>query len=493
MIREGRFGKKMDEEVANYTSSLEFDKNIAMYDLLGSAAHALMLYENKIISKDDASKILKILKQMLNKGVQKLQFDPRDEDIHMVIEKYIIKEIGEVGGKLHTARSRNDQVACDLRMWVRDAVNDTISSIIELANTLLDISAKNVETVLPGYTHLQHAQPTTLAHHFLAHCDALTRDLERLEDAYKRINLNPLGSGALATTSFAIDRKRTAQLLGFDGIIENSIDAVSARDFMLEVLSSLAILMGDIGRMLEELILWSTYEFGFVELSNKFASTSSIMPQKKNPDVLEIVRARASKVLGNLVSSLTLVKSLPYAYNRDLQELSPLLFDSFNVTKSSLIILNKVIKTLKINKKRMLEICNENFITATELADLIVKEKGIPFRTAHRIVGALVSEAIKAGKRPAEINAEFVDEISKKVIGKPLNIKGEKIKRALLPFEAVAAKNVTGGPSPTEVKRMIKIREKIISKKQENLKNRAKRIEDSQQLLFSAMDNLIEG
>jgi argininosuccinate lyase len=481
-IRESRLGRKFDKETASYASSVEFDKNIIEYDLLGSAAHAVMLCEQGIITRQEASKILKHLEKLLEGN--KLKFDPKSEDVHMLVEEYLIKKLGEVGGKLHTARSRNDQIACDLRMWVREKINATALQICSLCNILLEISSRHTATILPGYTHLQHAQPTTLAHHLLAHCDALIRDLERLEDAYKRVNLNPLGSCALATTSFPIDRDRTSQLLGFEGLIENSIDAVAARDFMLETLSCVSILMLSLSRMIEELILWSTSEFGFVELSNEFSSTSSIMPQKKNPDVLEIMRARVSRATGNLNSSMSMVKSLPYAYNRDLQEISPLLLNSFEIAQSSLSILNKILKTLKINEQRMLS-CTENFITATELADLLVREEKIPFRTAHQIVGRMVAEN--------KIDSTMLERISKKVIGRSIELSDEKIKKTLSPLAAIESKKVTGGPSKGEARRMIASREKLVSQKVKNLKERMKKIRESRQLLCDAMDNIIGG
>ncbi len=484
-IREGRLGRKFNREAASYASSIEFDRNILEYDVLGSAAHAVMLCEQGIITRQEASKILKQLEKLLEGN--KLKFDPRSEDIHMLVEEYLIKKLGEVGGKLHTARSRNDQIACDLRMWVRGEINRTTSKACELGKTLLEMSSGHTATILPGYTHLQHAQPTTLAHHLLAHCDALIRDLERLEDAYRRVNLNPLGSCALATTSFPIDRERTSQLLGFEGLIENSMDAVASRDFVLETLSCISILMLDVSRIAEELILWSTSEFGFVELSNGFSSTSSIMPQKKNPDVLEIMRARASRVLGNTNSSMCMIKSLPYAYNRDLQEISPLLLDSFEIAQSSLSILNRILKTMKINEQRMLS-CIEDFAAATELADLLVREEKIPFRTAHQIVGRAVAGAVRNNKK---IDSTLLERISKSIAGKSIKLSDKKIRETLSPAAAVESKKVAGGPSKGEVRRMIASREKLASQKVKNVNERMKKIRKSRQLLCAAMDNIM--
>lgn len=485
MIRESRLGRKFDRETASYASSIEFDKNIITYDLLGSAAHAVMLCEQGIVTRGDASKILKQVENLLEGN--KLKFDPKSEDIHMLVEEYLIKKLGETGGKLHTARSRNDQIACDLRMWVREEINATASQICSMCSTLLEVSSRHAATILPGYTHLQHAQPTTLAHHLLAHCDALMRDVERFENAYERVNLNPLGSCALATTSFPIDRERTSRLLGFEGLIENSMDAISSRDFILETLSCVSILMLDLSRIVEELVLWSTSEFGFVELSSEFCSTSSIMPQKKNPDVLEIMRARASRVLGNLNSSMCMVKSLPYAYNRDLQEISPLLLDSFEIAQSSLSILNRILKTLKINEQRMLS-CAENFIAATELADFLVREKKVPFRTAHQIVGKAIAETIEKNKK---IDSALLERISKKVSGKSIKLGSREIEKTLSLRAAIESKKVAGGPSSAEVRRMIAAREKLLSQKVKGIKERTKKIRESRQLLCAAMDGII--
>lgn len=484
MIRGGRIGEEVDEGVAEYTSSLDFDKGIFEYDLLNDMAHVVMLTERGIIKKGDAAEILNALKELLEGEIGRLELDPKKEDIHMVIEDYLTVKIGEVAGKMHTARSRNDQVATDLRMKVRDEVNSTIRCIIDLIRVLLEKSAENIETVMPGYTHLQHAQPTTLGHHYLAYVDALLRCVGRLEEAYNRINLCPLGSAALATTSFDIDRERTAELLGFDAVLENSEDATSTRDFMLEVMSDLSILMIEISRVLEEMILWSSFEFGFIELDDKFASTSSIMPQKKNPDVAEIMRARTSRVLGNLVSTLSSIKSLPYAYSRDLQEVSPLAFDSFEIVDDSLRILTSTLKTIKVNKGRMKELCDANFSTATELADLIVKERGVPFRTAHKIVGNIVSKAIKNGMTTKDIDSKFLDSISIDVMGSKLKIKDGKIKEALDPVESIKGKAVIGGPAPDEVGRMIKTRKKEISEKESRLNERVEKIETSKEGLL---------
>ena len=488
MLRKGRLGGTFDADAASYTSSLDFDKNIASYDILGDVAHTIMLYESKIIKKTEAKKILAGLLKIY-KDAEKLRFGPQMEDVHMAVEQKLTKSIGNVGGKLHTARSRNDQVVLDLRMWARDELFAVSRLLISLKRTLLELCREHTDTILPGYTHMQRAQPTTLAHHLLSYVDAFARDLDRLSDAYSRINLSPLGACAFASTSFSIDAKKTAALLGFDGIMENTMDAVSSRDFITEMLSCLAIIEANVNRLASELILWSTIEFGFIEIDDRFASTSSIMPQKKNPDVLEIMRARASRTSGNLVAGLSMVKGLPNTYNRDFQELSPLLHDSLQITKESLLVIEKITRTAKVNSDRMAEACDEGFITATELADLLVKEKGMPFRTAHQIVGKAVKKAIKENKKPSEIDSKFLG----KIPGWPKGIAESKIKDALSPYMAVKSKDATGGPAPQECKRSISAKTRALSRREKKLADRAKKVEDSKALLLNTAKRLGRG
>ncbi len=476
----------MDWDAVVFTSSLDFDRVLLRFDILGDIAHVIMLSEAGILGRDDAKKILKGLKTLLA-DCDNLEFAHELEDIHMALEAELIRRIGDVGGKLHTARSRNDQVACDLRMWVREEVNTISYLLIRLIKTLLKLSNSHRETIMPGYTHLQHAQPTTLAHHLLSYCDAYFRNLQRLRECYKRINLNPLGAGALSTTSYPIDRRVTTRLLGFDGIIENSMDAVSSRDFLLETMASLSLLAVDISRFAEDLILWSTYEFGFVEISNEFASTSSIMPQKKNPDTLEIIRGKTGRVIGNLTACLAISKSLPNSYNRDLQEISPLASNSIEIIKASLTLMEKILASLKVNQEKMAASCNETFITATELADFFVKKKGLPFRTAHEIVGKIVSEAMKAGLKPSDVDLNFIE----KVYGKKLGITETEVKRILSPIEAVKSRKTLGSPSPEETSRMIKMRERWIDREEENLKRRINRLRSCEKTLFKEVERLV--
>ena len=434
MIREGRLGAEVDEDFAVYTSSLSFDRKIFRFDIIASMAHAMMLEKIGVINKEELSDILRGLHQILNEGFESLDIDPRLEDIHVAVEKKLIKKIGATGGKLHTARSRNDQIACDLRLWIREEIVMVYEDLLKLISVLLQKSEENVNTIIPGYTHLQRAQPTTLAHHFLAYVDTLLRNTDRLLHAYHVVNKNPLGACAFATSSFPIDREFTTKILGFDEVLENSMDAVSSRDFMIELLFCLATIMIDLSRISEEIVLWSTQEFGFVELSSNMCSTSSIMPQKKNPDALELLRAKSSRVIGNLASGLTILRALPQSYNRDLQELSPIVAESLDISRSSIRVLRKIIETMKINKDKTRESCDES-ILATDLADFLVKIEKIPFREAHRLVATSIS-------------TNTIDTL--------FDLYEKKTGKKLTPEIAVKERKVRGGPSPEEVKRILK-------------------------------------
>jgi argininosuccinate lyase len=493
MIREGRLGKSFDEEVSAKTSSLEFDIELFRYDLLTDMAHIVMLVDTGIIEKEDAKKLLQVLKKIEKKGIQSLDISPELEDIHMAIESQIIKEIGDTGGRLQTARSRNDQVACDLRMKTREDVNLLIKSIIGLIIALLEVAEKNTLTLIPAFTHLQHAQPTTLAHHLISYVDSLIRNITRLEDAYDRIDLCPLGAGAVTTTSYPIDRNQTSSLLGFEKVLENSMDAVSSRDYLVEVGSIASLISIDISRISEELILWSTKEFSFIEISSSFASTSSIMPQKKNPDVIEIVRARTASVFGSLVSILTMQRSLPQSYNRDLQELSPIFFRIINTTTTSLSLISRVVNTMQINEDIMNAGTLLDFSTATELADILVKEKKIPFRTAHQIVGKAVTTAIKEDRSPEEFSSEFMDRISTSVTGDKLGLSDEKVTSAMTPLLAVKARKVLGGPAPEQIKKAIHKRFDEIVEKEKNLAKREGKLSSSIKVLLDRVDSILEG
>ncbi|MHC1595248.1 MAG: argininosuccinate lyase [Candidatus Syntropharchaeales archaeon] len=440
IIRRGRLKKQIDESSLEFLQSLDADRWIFDADLLVDKAHTRMLLENKIISEKEASIILDGLKQIEEGGIEILELEAY-EDIHACVESKLIELIGEeAGGRMHTARSRNDEVATCIRIALRREELKLIDYLNDLRRTILKRAEENVETLMPGFTHLQFAQPTTLAHHLLAHFDALSRDLERLDALYHRTNLSPLGAAAFASTSFPIDRDRTMELLGFEGLVENSMDAVSARDFLIEAISVFSIIMMHLSRLAEELILWSSQGFDMIELDDAVTSTSSIMPQKKNPDLAELIRAKTGTVYGDLTAVLTIMKAMPMSYNRDLQELTPHLLSAVTITKSSLRGMTKMIGSMRVKSESMRAKLDLGDLMATNLADTLVRECGIPFRTAHKIVGEVISE----GRRIEEL-----DEAT--------------LKEALDPALSVDRRKVTGGPSPREVRRMIDKRKKALS------------------------------
>ena len=442
----------MTSDAAAFTSSLEFDRRIFKADIHCNLAHTTMLKEQGIIPPQDANKILAALHELEKEGICALDLDPSVEDVHMAVENYVTAKIGESAGFMHTGKSRNDQVATDLRLVLKEDIQEILTDILKFIQIILDKAYDHRETVMVGYTHLQHAQPTTFAHHLLSYAQALKRDYERLKDAYKRVDMSPLGSAALTTTSFPIDRERTRELLDFSQLLENSIDAVSSRDFMAATVFALTMLASTLSKICEEMVLWSTYEFGMVEISHEFSSTSSIMPQKKNPDVAEIVRAKTAGVQGELVTILTILKALPQSYNWDLQEVTPHIWNAVDNSHSMLNITQEMLSTVEFKQERGRELAQANFSTATELADLMVREKNLPFRIAHQIVGRTVTKALDSGIKPAEIDSAFLDKISEELFSKHLGLNDELVKNALDPYQVVKTRNVVGGPSPEVVK-----------------------------------------
>lgn len=448
ILRRGRLAIEPDKDIMNFTSSMEADRRIFGSDIEVDRAHVVMLKEKGIIDSEDCASILTGLDKIKIEGIEAL--DPSYEDVHIALEARLIEMVGEdVGGRMHSGRSRNDEVATCIRLSLRKEILALMDEIQGLMTTLIDTAGKHHETMMPGYTHTQHAQPTTLAHHLLAHANALSRDLERLKGAYLRTNQSPLGAAAFASTGFAIDRERTAELLGFDKVIENSMDSVGTRDFIIEALGCYANLMTNLSRLAEELILWSSSEFNFIELDDAYSSTSSIMPQKKNPDIAELLRAKTGTVHGSLSSVLTICKALPYSYNRDLQEATPHLWRGTDHVRASVRMAEGMVGTMKARKENMERAANIGFMTATELADTIVRTTGIPFRTAHYIIGA----AAKTGKTP---QLSMLDEISLDIIDERLSDKGlseKDVNQALDPMENIKRRNVLGGTSPKETKR----------------------------------------
>ena len=391
----GRFEKALDKTADDFNSSIHFDKKMYKQDITGSVEHATMLCKVGILTEGELGEItggLVGILDDLNNGT--LAFDDNAEDIHMFVEAELTKRIGDTGKKLHTARSRNDQVALDLRLYMRDEANDVIAMLKELIGVTLEQAKANKETIMPGYTHLQRAQPITFAHHLLAYCMMFLRDITRIEDALKRMNYSPLGSCALAGTTYPTNRDMVAEALGFDGVCMNSIDGVSDRDYCIELESAFATVMMHLSRFSEEIILWSSWEFKFVELDDAYTTGSSIMPQKKNPDMAELVRGKTGRVYGDLMATLTMLKGIPLAYNKDMQEDKEAIFDSVETVKKCLAVFIPMIKTMRALKDNMYSASKKGFINATDLADYLTK-RGIPFRSAYKIVGTIVGKCVK--------------------------------------------------------------------------------------------------
>ena len=491
ILRRGRFRKARPREVAEFTSSLKADRKIFKADIMVDYAHVVMLAEKGIIPSEYAAKILSALKAIEEDGYESVAHDTSMEDIHVAIETAVIKATGEeIGGRMHTGRSRNDEVATCIRIALREDILRVAETLLHLMKTILSIAEGNVYSLSPGYTHTQHAQPVTLAHHLVAYFDVFYRDLERLISTYKRVNMSPLGAAALAGSGFPLDRLRTAELLGFDGLVENSMDAVASRDFAIEILSDLAIVACNLSRLAEEIILWSTSEFGYIDLDEAYASTSSIMPQKKNPDSIELVRSKTGRIYGNLIAALTIVKALPYSYNRDFQDLTPHIWDSIEAVDSSIRIISGALATARFNLEKLRRSVYD-FSTATELADTLVRVANLPFRTAHTITAALVAEAISKGMDPSSIDSKLLDEISLKIYGRPLGIPDEIVKSALDPIKVVEARRTIGGPSPIEVQRMISDRYRRISEAYEVIRGLRCKLDEAERRLRAIVDSMI--
>lgn len=446
-----RFSKQTEKSVNDFNSSLHFDQKLYKYDIRGSIAHVLMLRDQNILTNDEASKIIKGLNEILQDIEEgQSEFDPEMEDIHTNIEKLLIEKIGEIGKKMHTGRSRNDQVALDLRMYLKEETIEIQDFLIELIKNLLISSKENTDTIMPGYTHLQRAQPITFAHHLGAYVEMFKRDFQRLEDSYKRINQLPLGAGALATTPHNIDRYKTLKYLEFDNICLNSIDAVSDRDFVIEILSDLSLIMMHLSRFCEEIILWSSFEFKFIEIDDGFATGSSLMPQKKNPDVAELIRGKTGRVYGDLMSLLTTMKALPLAYNKDMQEDKEPLFDAIDTVKQCLAIFTQMFSKISINKDKMLSAVKTGFLNATDVADYLVK-KGLPFRDAHENAGKLVSECISKGKNLEDLTLDEYKTVNPGF--------GKDIFEAIAIKTSLNSRKIIGGPAPEAIKKVIEINE----------------------------------
>ncbi len=444
----GRFTGKTSKSVENYTESISFDKRLWKYDIEGSIAHAKMLSKQGIIPKRDADSIIRGLKDIYREIEEgRLRFKQELEDIHMNIEAALIRKIGDAGGMLHTARSRNDQVALDLRLYVRASTEEITALLINLETVLADMAESSLGLIMPGYTHTQRAQPVLLSHHLMAYAQMFQRDRMRFVDSLKRTNVLPLGSCALAGTSLQVDRQYIASLLKFDAVSDNSMDSVSDRDFVLEFLSCASILMMHVSRMAEEIILWASEEFGFIELSDAFATGSSIMPQKKNPDVAELMRGKTGRVYGNLMNLLTTMKGLPLTYNRDMQEDKGPLFDTADTVALTLAVLPEMLKNITFRKERLESSSDAAFSTATDIAEYLVR-KGLPFRTAHGITGRIVRFCIDNGRTLHDLDIAAYRSFSRYIEDDVYDVIGAAA--------SVDAKKSYGGTSPAAVRAQIK-------------------------------------
>ena len=450
----GRFTKETDKLVYNFNASLSFDSKLYKQDITGSMAHASMLAKQGIIEEQEKEKILEGLKSILEDiENKKLEFTEEYEDIHSFVEANLIDRCGDVGKKLHTGRSRNDQVALDMKMYVRDEIGEIDLLLKELLTSIYKIMSENVHTYMPGFTHLQKAQPVTLAHHFGAYFEMFKRDRSRLADAKKRLNLCPLGSGALAGTTYPLDRAYTAEVLGFDGPTLNSMDSVADRDYLIETLSALSTVMMHLSRFCEEIIMWNSNEYRFVEIDDGYSTGSSIMPQKKNPDIAEVVRGKTGRVYGALMSILTTMKGIPLAYNKDMQEDKEFTFDAIDTVKGCIALFNGMISTMVFNKDNMEKSAKNGFTNATDAADYLVNN-GVPFRDAHGIVGRLVLHCIDKGISLDEMSLEEYQEISP--------VFKEDIYEAISMKNCVEKRNTIGAPGAEVMTEVLALHKKYL-------------------------------
>jgi argininosuccinate lyase len=472
----------MRKDVVKFTSSIKDDAKLSKAVIDINKAHVIMLMEQKIIKWSDGAKLLEALTKHAD-----IKLDPSSEDVHMAVEEAVLKEVGwEAGGNLHIAKSRNDQVATAIRMELRKNLLSLMLSVVQMQESLAEMAEKHVKTVILEYTHLQPAQPVTFAHYLLSHFDALERDLQRLQGTYERVNLCPMGAGALATTSFPINRERVAELLGFSGIVENSIDAVGSRDFILETTAVLTLIAVNLSRLAEDLIVWSSPDFGVIELPDGFTSTSSIMPQKKNPEVLEVIRARASHVLGDFVSSAAALKSLPSTYNLDFQEITPKLWESIESINNSLAMFAKLIPNLKVSADVSSKAL-ASFSVATELANMLTREYNVPFRSAHKIVGSLVKLLIESKLTFLDATPELLQKVAQDAVGIKLVVNAEDMTESIDPLKIVETHKVKGGPAPTEVKRALTARKKHVVLVKSNMPKLKQKLDEAERKLESTV------
>jgi len=478
---------KTRRDVVDFSSSMPSDRRLFEHVLKINQAHIIMLVKQRIIDASAGKKLLQAL-ATVEPPARLLQ---PIEDVHMYVEEEVTKKTGlEIGGNLNIGKSRNDQVATAIRMELRRCVLLLLRSIVATQEPLIKLSERNLSTIIPGYTHLQPAQPITFAHYLIAQFDAIQRDLERLEETYGRVNASPMGAGALATTSFPIDRTVVAQLLGFDAIVENSLDAVSSRDFILETLADLVILNVNLSRLAEDLILWSSSNYKLIELPDEFASTSSIMPQKKNPDVLEVIRARTSFTLADLVASVNIMKALPTGYNLDFQEITNKIWNSIDMTVSILKMLVQLIGRLKVRRDAIQQ-SELSFTTSTEMANMLFRKCKVPFRLAHKIVGAAARHLYDRGQTFSEITPQLLTEVANQITGASLEVDDAIIRSSVDVQKFVESQRVKGGPAPSEVGKMIKSRRKLILKSKVTLLGMTQNLHLAEKVFESARAKLI--
>ena len=482
-----RLGKDLSDITLDYVSSIKDDDEIAIFDILGSQAHVIMLNEQKIISKNDVKKILTALESLKK---EKIDYNTNEEDIHELIEDLVIKKAGMAsGGKMHTARSRNDQVVLDVRMKIRNDINILGNCLLDTIEALVSLAKNHQKTIMPLYTHLQQAQAGLFSHYLLAHADALLRDFSRLMDAYTRVNQSPLGAGPVGGTSIPINRKTTAQFLGFSGLVENSIDATSTRDFVAEYVAAVAILMTNLSKIAEDFVLWSTSEFSFIELSDEFTSPSSVMPQKKNPDILELTRGKTAEIIGNLTAVLSTIKGLPTGYGRDLQQIKSSIWSTSKISISALLILKSMLLTLNVNDKKMKKATESSYLIALDIAEkLVLKE--IPFRTTHKIAGSLVQQAHNSKKALKQLTN---NEIKKSVEGTKVDPKiVSEIIQSTTTTSSLKDRISQGSSGYSEQKRMISERIEKINDNRTALSHQENQISNALQELDKKISELIK-
>ena len=482
-----RLSTDLSDITLDYVSSINDDLEIALYDILGSQAHTLMLYQNKIITKNDTKKILTSLEKLKNEN---FDLSSGAEDIHELIESLVIKNAGMAsGGKMHTARSRNDQVVLDIRMKIRDDINIVCNCILDTIETLVSVAQNHKKTIMPLYTHLQQAQAGLFSHYLLAHADVLYRDFQRLYDTFDRVNQSPLGAGPVGGTSIPIDRNATAKMLGFGGIVENSIDATSTRDFVLEYVAMISILMTNLSKISEDFVIWSTSEFSFIELADEFTSPSSVMPQKKNPDILELTRGKTAEIIGNLTAILTTVKGLASGYGRDLQQVKSSIWSTSKTSITALLLLKSILLTLKVNEKQMKKITESSNLIALDIAEKLVQE-GIPFRITHKIAGILVQLSHQSKKPLSKLT---LTEIKKSVVG--TNVSHDVVSKIISNTTVVSslkARKSYGSSGYDEQKRMITERIDLINKLRINMTERENKISFSINELQKQINEIIQ-